>query len=57
MLDINPLAHRYYLADIERAARSRPRGGRKRVAAAARAIGAARRLLVIALRSGEARRA
>jgi hypothetical protein len=42
VLDINPLAHRYYLADIERAAR---------------AIEAARRLLVIALRSGEARRA
>jgi hypothetical protein len=57
VLDINPLAHRYYLADIERSARSRPRGGRKRVAAAARAIEAARRLLVIALRSGEARRA
>jgi hypothetical protein len=57
VLDLTPLAHRSYLAEIERKAKPRPRAGHRPAAElAARAVAAARRLLR-PLRVGEARRA
>jgi hypothetical protein len=45
--DVNPLLHRYYLADLERSARARPRRRRHGPGrdAAARLLEVARRLL------------
>ena len=49
MADLNPLAHRYYLAEVERAARTRERRPLRPAGAPAapRALAAARRLLLV----------
>jgi hypothetical protein len=57
VVDVNPLSLRYHLADIERAARARPRAVRRtRPDLASRAIETARRL-VLSIRARETERA